>query len=238
MITPLSPPRGLRHYANAGPSVFSGLLAMCLLSAWLFSQSLNIFQGWNSLAHGLSLLAGSPLEVVMSLKGGLAVVVALQGDMPDWSTSIFWCLGIAAVLLGLSFGVDKGNVPAKYLLRTFAVILALPCLGLISYGNVTVFDAEAHISTVFQTGYWFLVFTPIFYAATAFVLPGNFVYRAFFVLLAVGYFYLLVPVLALFHYHLLLLVGPAASPLLSVVFNVLLFSVEFIAFYGVIASQP
>lgn len=237
MITPLPTPRGLRHYQDAAPSVFSGMLLMLSLSIWLWSQSLSIFDSWSSLTHGISLLVGEPLEVTMSLKGGLAAVVDAKAVLPDWTLSSLMTVLFALALIGGSFLLSPEKLPLRYLLRTISVVLLLPIAGLVLYGNVTVLDTEAHLSTIFQTGYWFLVLLPIFYAATAFVLPGNFVFKLIYVLIALAYFFLFVPVLALFHYYSLILFGPAITPFLSVFFNVLIFSIEFIAFYGVIASQ-
>jgi hypothetical protein len=211
---------------------------MLALSATLYSQSGHIFIGWTLVMDGLSTALGTPVSVTMSTKGGLAAVIQTAATPLEISRSLIVVMMLAALSFAASFALPATSVPARYLLRTLSVVLALPLLGAAAMESVDPLNIESHLAQVFKLGFWFLVMMPCIFAVIAFILPGNLAKKLLIVLVAVGYFYFSVPVLALFHLHALVLLGQAVVPALNVFFTILMLSVQLIAFYGVLASQP
>lgn len=237
MTHPIAPPRGLAHVTGALPRVLSGMLLMVATSCWLYSQSLSIFRGWAVLVQGLSTLFGMPVSFTMSFQGTLAAVVQAPYLVMDMQQSTLIAIALAVGCLALSFALPAARVPARYFLRVVAVVLALPACGYLLVEKPQAFDLENHMAQLFKMGYWFVLVVPLVYAVTAFILPGNLARRFPLVLLAVLFFYVSVPILALLHMHAVLLAGPAIAPALSVFFGILILSIELIAFYGLLASQ-
>ncbi|CAD5550956.1 Uncharacterised protein [Escherichia coli] len=97
-------------------------------------------------------------------------------------------------------------------------------------------DMNAYLATIFHAGYWFVVLGPLFFAIMAFTLPGNLVLRLGWVLLAELYLILIVPVIALWHWLILLWAGPLILPVTGSLGTVFLLSCYLIAFYGMAAS--
>lgn len=229
-------PRGLRHYENASSRVLSGLLLMGALTLWLLWDSHSLFVGWAELFKGLSTWFGVPSQVALSW--GTEVDVTVTAAVPqvaylDGAVGVGLAAGLAA---GASWLVAPANVPARYMLRALALVLALPLGGLLLPAAGHTLDLEAHLAQGFALGFWFLMATPMMFAATCYVLPGNVLARTWWVLLCVLYLYLTVPVLAMLHLYVLAVFGGAWAPLMSVLLSVLVLSFEFIAFYGLAAS--
>jgi hypothetical protein len=237
MLSPIAPHRGLSHITGALPRVIGGMLLMLATSCWLFSQSLLMFRGWADIMAGLSAASGVPTTVSLSLPGGLAAVVRAPHALLAMTESIWIVLALAGAALIGSFLLPAARLPARYFLRVVAIVLALPALGYFVISQPAKFDLENHIAQVFRLGYWFVLTMPVILAVTAFILPGNLARRFGTVVIALLFFYLTVPVLALLHLHVILLAGPAIVPALNVFFGILMLSIELIAFYGLLASH-
>ena len=97
-------------------------------------------------------------------------------------------------------------------------------------------DMNAYLATIFHAGYWFVVLGPLFFAIMAFTLPGNLVLRLGWVLLAELYLILIVPVIALWHWLILLWAGSLILPVTGSLGTVFLLSCYLIAFSGMAAS--
>lgn len=237
MLTPVPSHRGFVHLTGETPRILSGFLMMAYLSYWLWAQSLSLFTGWSVIAQGLS-TAGAPLRVTLSNVGTFLVTVKAVSPTLSMGQSILLMTGLGVVFGGLSMGVSPLKVPLRYFLRTLAVVVVLPAVGYWISSGTAPLDVEAHLAQVFKTGYWFLVVSPLLFAITGYVLPGSVSRKIGVSLVSTFYLYLTIPILALLHYHVILLMGPASVAVLNVFFTTLILSFEFISFYGVLASQP
>jgi hypothetical protein len=211
---------------------------MAAMSIWLWTQRLDLFEGWADLTSALGTLFNLPISLVMSENGPLLATVHAGGDIPSLQYSAVAIVAISVAAIVGSYLIPVSKVPARYFLRTVGAVLLLPLLGYGLLGGELKMGLDAHLASVFKTGYWFMVLMPLFFGITGFVLPGNLVYKTLVTLAALFYFYCLVPVVGLFHYQMILSFGYLITPFLSVFFGVLLFSLEMVAFYGVLASQP
>jgi hypothetical protein len=229
-------PRALAHFKGATAPVAAGWLLCGGLLAYLFTQNIAIFQFWSMLFAALTEAAGVPSQVAVSHTGVLLVNVVTNTALPPVTQSATGAALLAAALFGLSFVPRTENVPARYALRAASLVLGVPGVGYLLAGGAPPLDIARHLSQVFQTGYWFVLLAPVLYALTAFVLPGNVARRMGYVLVAIAYLVLTVPMLALLHLVVLTTAGIAWLPLLNIGFTVLVLSFEFIAFYGLIAS--
>ncbi len=236
MLALKQPPRGLGHYENSAPQVISGSLLMVMLSSYLLWQDILIFSSWAELFEGLCQLFGVDGSVALSREGGVAVSVRLPSGLPSMWFSGWLAVGVSAAAALASFIINANNVPGRYALRALALILGLPALGYLGLGIEPGLNVEAHVANVFRLGFWFIVLIPLVFAATGFVLPGNLARKAVWTLVAMLYFYTNVPVLALLHWQVLTLAGPAWAPALNVLLTVLLMSFHLVAFYGLVAS--
>lgn len=236
MLALKQPPRGLGHYENSAPQVISGILLMVMLSGYMLWQDTLLFASWAEVFEGLAWLFGVDATVALSRDFGVAVSVSVPSQLPDMLFSGIAALVVSSAALAGSFVVRAENVPARYALRAFALILGLPALGYLALGIEPDMNVEAHVANIFRLGYWFLVLIPLVYAVTGFVLPGNLARKAVWTLIALLYFYTNIPVLALLHWQVLTLAGPAWAPFLNVLFTVLLMSFHLVAFYGLVAS--
>lgn len=181
---------------------------------------------------------GTPISVVLSNNAELLVVVTTASGTVPLERSAALVIAAGTGCIGGSFLLPAKSVPSRYFLRALAVVFILPALGFLGGGVREAFYLQAHLAQVFKLGYWFLVVSPAFFAVTGFLLPGNMVSKCAVVLCATGYLYLTVPLLALLHLHLILLMGPAIAPALNTFLSILVLSIAFIAFYGVLASTP
>ncbi|EAO7713780.1 hypothetical protein NU118_003283 [Salmonella enterica] len=237
MVAYYSPMRGLRHYdARNLPAILSGAVLMAGLCAWLVWQEIWIFYGWRLIFSGLGEWLGSRTDVVLSHTDALAVVVSVPPPGVSVDESL-WRTGLSgAILLAVSCLVPGRNVPLRYLLRAVFFVLALPLAGYLLWGDARPVDPSVHLAGVFRQGYWFVVLTPVFFALTAFTLPGNLVLRLGWVMLAEMYLVLIIPVIALCHWLVWLYFGPLVLPALNTLGTLLLLSCYLIAFYGLAAS--
>ena len=142
----------------------------------------------------------------------------------------------ALMLSGLSFFVPVRYLPFRYFLRVFCFLLFLSLGGYLLIRESECPDINAYLATIFHAGYWFVVLGPLFFAIMAFTLPGNLVLRLGWVLLAELYLILIVPVIALWHWLILLWAGPLILPVTGSLGVVFLLSCYLIAFYGMAAS--
>jgi len=239
MLSLQHPPRGLSHYSGAAPRIVSGVLLMAALSFYLLWQQVWLFRSWANVFEGLGRWFGHDVRVALSREGWLselAVVVRLPEGVASASYGALWLVGVAAALFALSWALPTQRVPARYSLRAIGLVLGLPALGYWVLGHNPSINAEAQVASVFRSGFWFLVVMPWLYALTAFTLPGNLARRLMVVLLAMLYFFYLVPVLALTHWQVLQWVGAAAAAPLNVLLSVLLMSVHVMSFYGLLAA--
>lgn len=230
-------PRGLAHYACAGPKVFAGVTLSLAVSVFLLWQDLWLFRGWSELFYGLGGYFGfGAVEVVLSRDPALLANVVTTQSVPGmpWSTALAGGLGV--VLWLISSVLRKMSLPAVYLIRALSLIIGLPAMGALALGYEPKLDLSAHLAGLFKLGYWFVVCTPAVMALTAFTLPGNLVKKWAILLLAVSYFYVFIPILALFHLMVLHLLGAAFLPALNVLFSVIVLSAQLVAFYGWMAS--
>lgn len=237
MDTYYSPLRGLQHYdAKNLPYVICGIVLMSGLCAWLVWQEIWIFYSWRLIFSGLGEWLGYQTDVVLSHTDTLSVVVSVPHSNVSVDDSLWrsWLLG--GVLLAASFFLPARYVPLRYLLRALFFILTLPIIGYLLWGTDRHIDISSHLAGVFQQGYWFIIMTPVFFSLTAFTLPGNLVLRLGWVILTEVYFLLIIPIIALFHWLILLYIGPLVSPVLNTLGTILLLSCYLIAFFGVAAS--
>ncbi|ECP1951343.1 hypothetical protein CJR81_004109 [Salmonella enterica subsp. enterica serovar Javiana] len=237
MDTYHSPMRGLQHYdAKNLPYVICGMVLMSGLCAWLVWQEIWIFYSWRLIFCGLGKWLGYQTDVVLSHTDTLLVLV----NVPHSNVSVgdsMWRSGLlGGILLAASFLLPWRYMPLRYLLRTLFFIMALSLIGYLLWGADRKIDNDVVLAEVFCQGYWFVVITPIFFALTAFTLPGNLVLRLGWVMLSEVYFLLIIPIVALFHWLFLSYFGPLVSPVLNTLGTLLLLSCYLIAFFGVAAS--
>lgn len=233
----LRSPRGLTYYQAAGPQVAAGAILAFAVSIFLLWQDQWLFQGWGELFPGLAALLGhEQLEVVLSRNPELLVNVYADSRIPGMAASTTWALSGAVALWLASHLLRKAGIPVVYILRALSLVAGLPALGALVLGYAPDFNMNAHIAGVFKLGFWFLVCAPVVLALTAFTLPGNFVKKGGVLVLAVSYFYVFIPVLALFHLVVLRMGGAAFLPALNIIFSVITLSAQLVAFYGWMAS--
>ncbi|WP_201481367.1 hypothetical protein [Escherichia coli] len=229
--------RGLRHYdARNLPVVLSGIILMAGLCAWLQWQDIWIFYSWHLIFSGLGEWAGSVLDVVISRGNALNVSVSSPLLSVTPAESMLRIFTGALILSGLSFFVPSRYLPFRYFLRISGVLLFLSLGGYQLMREPEYPDMNAYLATIFHAGYWFVVLGPLFFAIMAFTLPGNLVLRLGWVLLAELYLILIVPVIALWHWLILLWAGPLILPVTGSLGTVFLLSCYLIAFYGMAAS--
>lgn len=236
-LTPKALPRGLRHYEGAAPRVLAGVLSMGALSLYLWWQDPWLLAGWAVLFEAFAAFLGwgSVTLAVSSADGVAATLSGAPGAATGAYTSITALMG-AFGLVVLSVLMNKESVPQRYGLRAIALILGTPALGYFVLGIDPQLDVASHVSQLFRIGYWLLLVMPVLYALTGMVLPGNVFRRSAWVLLALLYTYITIPVLGALHMTVLSLLGFAWAPLLNLLLGVLLLSVHVICFYGLIAA--
>lgn len=229
--------RGLRHYdARNLPVILSGIILMAGLCAWLQWQDIWIFYSWRLIFSGLGEWTGNILDVVISRKNALNVSVISPLLSVSPAESMLRIFTGALLLSVLSFFVPARYLPFRYFLRVFSCLLFLSLGGYLLIRESAYPDINAYLATIFHAGYWFVVLGPLFFAIMAFTLPGNLVLRLGWVLLAELYFILIVPVLALWHWLILLWAGPLILPVTGGLGTIFLLSCYLIAFYGMAAS--
>lgn len=228
-------PRGLVHFDGALPKLISAVLLVAGMVAWLNHETLNLFRGWSLFFDTFSGWTGMPASVVMSRNPELLANIGLPPGM-DIGQGLMGALAAGGLMLAASFAIPPANVPARYALRAVAFFVVVPALVSLVTGISFKTDAATHVADVFRAGYWFMLVAPVVFGLAGFILPGNLARRATLVVLALAYFYLTIPLLALFHLHVLALLGFAWAPLLNIVGKIFLFSFILIAFYGLIAS--
>lgn len=238
-FNPVPLPRGHQYRQHSSPEVWPGVLLLAGM-AWLFwLQQLALFRGWATLSEGVSQFFGLPFGVTLSANPTLAVSVTTGLSLPSWNESLWYTSVLGLALAGVSWTriVAVDNIPLRYFLRVLSCVLLLPlAIPLMTQWSPPALDLENHIAQVFKVQYWAMVITPLIYALTAAVLPGNSVKKAIICLTAMVYFFLSTPFLALFHVAALTLMGPAIVPFLMIFFTVLVYSIQLTAFYGWMAS--
>ncbi|HBC0990275.1 TPA: hypothetical protein IGZ61_005085 [Escherichia coli] len=229
--------RGLRHYdARNLPVVLSGIILMAGLCAWLRWQDIWIFYSWRLIFSGLGEWTGDVLDVVISRKNTLNVSVSSPLLSVSPAESMLRIFTGALILSVLSFFVSSRYLPLRYFLRGAGFLLFLSLGGYLLIKESEYPDINAYLATIFHIGYGVVVFGPLFFAIMAFTLPGNLVLRLGWVLLAELYLILSVPVVALWHWLILIWAGPLILPVTGGLGTVFLFSCYLIAFYGMAAS--
>lgn len=231
-----TPYRPLTHVAPDPWRSAALWLAMLGLSAYVWSQDVWLFYSWTSLFEGLSRWLGWSGQLAMSSAGGLVVNVTLPVEPANLLFSLGSALGSAAVLWALSYALPKVRVEAIYSVRALSLLLGLPALGYLALNAAPPFTLVEQVAGLFKMGYWAILFTPVLYALTLLVLPGNFMARVLGVVLVQVYQVLTIPVLALFHATVLTLLGMAWAPFMNILFGILMVSIHWIAFYGWMAS--
>lgn len=236
-------PRGLTHFPNMRMHLLQSALIVIAFAAFVFLQEGAVLSAWATLYQWLSAAAGLPGEVTLSGCSMTNIMchapTAVQGAALPVQTQARTLVGIAvaAALLLSSFCVNPLKVPLRYGLRIFATFIGVPALLLLVIPQEFTASAPAHLGQVLQTGYLFLLFMPLVLGLTGFIFPGALVKKAGVVLVAMAYFFVLVPVLTVLHLVLLHALGLAFLPFLNVFGTTLLFSFELMAFYGVLAAQ-
>lgn len=236
MLSLKRPHRGLTHYENSLPSVTAGILMSLALSAYLYWQDLTIFQAWSSLFAGLGALGGFDVSVVLSNKGQLLANVSAQVALQSMQVSALIAMSAGVGSWFASYVLAKDNVPGRYGLRAIALVTALPAFGYFVLGFEPEIELNGYLAELFNLGYWFMIGMPMVFALTCFTLPGNFVQKMSYLVLAELHLLIGVPLLALFHLQVLTYLGGAFVPALNTVFTVLILSIHLVAFYGLMAS--
>lgn len=237
---PLRPaPRGLAHIEDPVPRLVAGTVLTVAMSAYIAWQQVWLFRAWSELFAGLGDWFGLEVSVTLSNSAslsGLAVVVGTGVALPGIHLSAFGALALGVALWLASGALSPERVPHRYGLRAVALIVALPAAGFWALGIDPQLNVAAHVAQVFRMGYWFVLATPVLFAVTGFVLPGNLAKKTLWTLAALLYFFTSTPVLALLHLQVLALAGAAFAPAMNVLFLVLLMSLHLVAFYSLVAS--
>lgn len=237
---PLKPaPRGLAHIEDPLPRVVTGAVLALAMSSYIAWQQVGLFRSWSQLFEGLGAWFGLKVSVTLSNAPALdelAVVVGAQATLPSTHLSALGAMALGVVLWLVSSALAAERVPARYGLRALALVVGLPAAGFWALGLDPELNVQAHVAQVFRMGYWFILVTPVLFALTGFVLPGNVAKKVLWTLAALLYFFTSVPVLALLHLQVLTLAGAAFAPSLNVLFMVLVMSLHLVAFYSLVAS--
>lgn len=231
-------PRGLRDFRSNLPQTLAGVAVMFGLAALLWFNESLLFSFWRETFHFVGSVFGFNVHAVFSHIESFLVQVSLDDNgLPAMQLSCTLALVFGVLAYLGSYLLSKESVPGRYALRTLGVLAGAPAVGYLLLQYAPALNMQAHVAQVFKLGYWFMLQMPILYALTAFVLPGSLVRKVGWVLLAMAYAAVTTPVLALFHWQVLQLLGAAWLPLLNVLFTVLLMSMHLICFYGLLASE-